>query len=75
MHLKPETSLAESQQEGLIMKQTNIGEETKTVGTYSVECYDASGNLTWSSYGLKCMVDLANGEYIAAKDAIQVKTL
>lgn len=37
-----------SNQEGSIMKQTNTAEGSKAIGTYTVECYDANGNLKWS---------------------------
>ncbi len=33
------------------------------------------GGDTGKSYDLKCLVDLANGEHVAAKDTIVVKTL
>jgi hypothetical protein len=36
-----------SQQEGSIMKQTKTAEALKTIGTYSVTCFDANGNLKW----------------------------
>lgn len=37
-----------SQQEGSIMKQKSVNEANQAIGTYTVECFDAQGNLKWS---------------------------
>ncbi len=42
-----EGSTSSSVQEGSVMKQINTNDTGSIKGSYSVECYDANGNLKW----------------------------